>query len=88
MNVKFICYEKGSGRVFVMLDEEPDNSDYNTSNKVIYDGRARAKGINWTNAGYHVFTTPVSWDGKEFQTLFDEQTQTLSIDPNWQEPGI
>ena len=88
MDVKFICYEKATGKVFVMLDSEPDNSDYSTTNKIMFDGRIRARGINWTNAGYHIFTDPVEWSGREFQTLFDEQSKTLSIDSNWQEPNI
>jgi hypothetical protein len=72
-----------------MLPELPDNDDYATSNKVTYDGRARARGINWSNAAYHIFETPVSsWSGKEFQTLFDDETDELSIDESWEEPEI
>jgi hypothetical protein len=72
-----------------MLSAVPDNSDYATTNKVLYEGRARARGINWTNAAHHTFSTPVSdWSGKEFQTLFDDQTEELSIDENWTDPGV
>jgi hypothetical protein len=72
-----------------MLDAVPDNADYATTNKVVYDGHVRARGINWTNADHHTFATPVSdWAGREFQTLFDDQSEELSIDGDWEEPGL
>jgi len=83
MLVKFICYEKESGRVFLMLPELPDNSDYLTTNKIVYDGVVRARGIHWENVAYKTFDNPREVHSREFETIYDEENDTFSVDPNW-----
>jgi len=46
MTIKFFTYEKDTGIINLLLPGLPDN-DFESENKIIYDGKMRMNGIKW-----------------------------------------